>query len=102
MEQYENQLDFVIDTIPLNHDLDPYLKMLKLDGTLCVGGSFYRMNPDFNIIIRKGKVIRGSNINNLSGTKEFLDSCSKNNILADIETITFKQLNDTRKKFIGK
>jgi D-arabinose 1-dehydrogenase-like Zn-dependent alcohol dehydrogenase len=28
--------DFIIDTVPVKHDLDPYLPLLDVGGTLCL------------------------------------------------------------------
>lgn len=105
LSKIEGTLDYIIDTIPFKHDLDPYLDLLKIFGTHCVVGSFYSLNPDFNKVIRKGKVIRGSNINSLKGTTDFLSFCSvaKENgfdILPDIELITLDQINKTHDRLV--
>lgn len=96
----ENKLDYIIDTIPFKHDLDPYLKLLKIHGTICVVGAFFNMNPDFNEIIRRGKKIQGSNTAGTVVANIFLEFCSKHNILQDIELIKFDQLNDTHDKLV--
>jgi len=31
--------DFLLNTIPVNHDLTPYLELLKTNGTMCVVGA---------------------------------------------------------------
>ena len=33
-----NSFDLIIDTVPVKHDLDPYLPLLDVDGTLCLVG----------------------------------------------------------------
>lgn len=96
----EGKLDYIIDTIPFKHDLDPYIKLLKTHGTLCVVGSFFCLDPDFNEIIRKGKKIQGSNTAGTRIIKEFLEFCSQSDVLPDIEIITFDKLNATRDKLV--
>ena len=36
MKKYANQLDFIIDTVAAAHNLDPFLSLLKRDGTMCL------------------------------------------------------------------
>jgi alcohol dehydrogenase (NADP+) len=100
LDKMEGTLDYIIDTIPFKHDLDPYLHLLKVFGTQCVVGSFYSLNPDFNLIIRKGKKIIGSNISSRPETTEFLKFCAENNIVADIELIDFDGINKTHDKLL--
>ena len=94
----KGKLDYIIDTIPFKHDLDDYLELLRPKGTLCVVGALYSLNPDFNTVIRTGKIIRGSNISGTIGTEEFLQFCSQNLILADIEKVHLGEINNTRNK----
>ncbi len=101
----EGKLDYIIDTIPFKHDLDPYLKMLKTYGTICVVGAFFSMNPDFNTIIRQGKKISGSNTAGSRITQEYLDFTSQmtslgKDVLPDVEMIKFNQLNETRDRLV--
>ena len=39
MENQLGQFDFILNTIPVNHRIDPYLDLLKVDGTMCVVGA---------------------------------------------------------------
>jgi Zn-dependent alcohol dehydrogenases len=96
LEKMEGTLDFIIDTIPFAHEIDDYLKLLKLFGTHCVVGAFFSQNVDFNTVIRKGKIIRASNIGSIRETTDFLNFCSRNNFYPEIELIQFDKLNETR------
>lgn len=102
LEKNANSMDYIIDTIPFKHDLDPYIKLLKTFGCLCVVGSFYSLNPDFSEIIRNGKKIMGSNTAGTLVTKQYLKwtSETKMDVLPQIELITFNELNDTHVKLV--
>lgn len=94
------QQKHIINMIDWKHELDPYLKLIKTYGKICVVGSFFSLDPDFNEIIRKGKIIQGWNT---AGTKignQLLQFCAHHNILPEIQEITFDQLNDTRDKLV--
>lgn len=38
MQQAADSLDYIIDTVPVNHPLEPYLSLLKVDGKLILMG----------------------------------------------------------------
>lgn len=38
MQEAADSLDYIIDTIPVNHPLEPYLSLLKIDGKLILMG----------------------------------------------------------------
>ena len=38
MQEAADSLDYIIDTVPANHPLEPYLSLLKLDGKLILTG----------------------------------------------------------------
>jgi D-arabinose 1-dehydrogenase-like Zn-dependent alcohol dehydrogenase len=95
----------ILKFIALKHDLDPYIRLIKTHKTVCVVGSFFCMNPDFNEVIRKGKKIEGSNTAGTLVGNEFLKFCSDQtaggkDVLPDIELITFHQLNGTRDRLV--
>jgi uncharacterized zinc-type alcohol dehydrogenase-like protein len=88
-------LDIIIDTVSAKHDVNEYLKLLNVDGTLVLVGLPVDQLPigAFNII--KGRrSFAGSNIGGIAETQEMIDFCAKNNITADIEMITVEQINE--------
>ena len=100
LDLMQNTLDGIIDTIPFKHDLDPYVKLIKIHKTVCVVGALFTLAPDFDWAIREGKQIRGWNIGSVDQTKECLDFCSVNNILPDIHVIKLNDLNGVRDKLV--
>jgi len=34
MEKHQNSFDFLLNTVPVRHDINPYLKLLKRDSTM--------------------------------------------------------------------
>ena len=39
MQKHASSFDFILDTVSADHDLNPYLETLKLDGTMTLVGA---------------------------------------------------------------
>ena len=74
MKKNTNKLDFIINTIPDEHDINPYIDLLKRDGTIVmVGGGSVQPGFDSNKIIFGRKNVTGSLISGIRETQELLD-----------------------------
>ncbi|MBG6111348.1 putative zinc-type alcohol dehydrogenase-like protein [Flavobacterium sp. CG_9.10] len=94
MKKHQNSFDFILNTIPVGHEMDPYLGLLKIDATMVLVGAVEPLKPFHggNIIMgRKG--IAGSLIGGIKETQEMLDFCGKHNITSDIELINIQNIN---------
>jgi uncharacterized zinc-type alcohol dehydrogenase-like protein len=87
--------DFILDTIPVGHDLHPYLGLLKREGTMIIVGAVEPL-PSIHggALIMGDKTIGGSLIGGIPGTQEMLDFCAAKNVLPDIEIIPIQQINE--------
>lgn len=87
--------DIIIDTVSAKHDVNQYLGMLKVDGSLVLVG----LPPEalevgaFNVVMGR-KSFSGSNIGGIAETQEMLDFCFENNIVADSEIINIQDVNE--------
>lgn len=100
LKEYEATFDLIIDTIPFNHDITPYLLLVKPNHTLWIVGSFFTMAVDFDNVNRKGRIIRGSSTAGINDTQECINFCVQNNIYPDIELIDIKDINETHRKLL--
>lgn len=95
MEKAQNSFDFLLNTIPVGHDVDPYTQLLKRDATMVIVGSPEPLKKlDGGPLIFKRRRIAGSLIGGIAETQEMLDFCSKHNIVCDIEKININQINE--------
>lgn len=101
LNKFHDTFDCIIDTIPFKHDLDPYVKLLRPLGTLCITGAFYCLSPDFNIVNRKGRTIRGFSTGGIADTQELINLCAENNILPEINLININDINKTHNPIIN-
>ena len=95
MSTWKGQFDFLLDTIPVPHDFNPYLELLKRDATMCIVGEIgptWELNT-FPLIFARRR-IAGSLIGGLAKTQEMLDFCGRHGIVSDIELIDMAYIND--------
>ncbi|QQS33971.1 MAG: NAD(P)-dependent alcohol dehydrogenase [Acidobacteriota bacterium] len=84
-----NSFNLIIDTVSANHDLNPYINMVGLNGVLVVVGM-----PELPAtihqasIIMGNKSIAGSLIGGITETQEMLDFCAEHGVVADVEVIS--------------
>ena len=82
-------LDVILSTIPSSHDLMPYLRLLKRDGSYVVLGAIEPLREPINGGLLAGNRISvtGSMIGGMPETQEVLDFCAEHGIAADIQVI---------------
>jgi uncharacterized zinc-type alcohol dehydrogenase-like protein len=87
--KYKDYFDIIISTIPVAHDPTPYLKMLRPgQSKLHVVGNMNEFpglkGMDF---VFYGRNITSSNVGGLCDTRQLLQFCSDNQIVANVVTI---------------
>jgi uncharacterized zinc-type alcohol dehydrogenase-like protein len=93
MNKHAGSFDFILDCVSAEHDINAYLNLLRLDGTLCLVGL-----PDKPVSISPFAAITnrrsfaGSMIGGMKQTQEMLDYCAEKNIVSDIELISYDRL----------
>lgn len=93
MRQHGGSFDFILDCVSANHDINAYLSLLKLDGTLTLVGAPEQPLPvvAFNLLMPR-RSFAGSGIGGIVETQEMLDFCAARGITSDIETIGIHQV----------
>lgn len=101
MKRHVNSLHFILDAVSAAHDINLYLQLLKVDGTLALVGAPENPLPvaAFSLIPQR-KSFAGSTIGGIAETQEMLDFCSKHNITADIEMINIQQINEAYERLL--
>ena len=102
MAAVARQFDFILDTVPSPHDLNPYLATLKLDGVLCLVGLLEPIEPPVQaaMVILGRRSISGSAIGGIAETQEMLDFCAEHGIVSDIEVIDIKDINHAYERML--
>ena len=95
MDLHKNSFDFLLNTIPVGHDVDPYLNLLKRDKTMVMVGAIEPLtNLNSGILVRKRRNITGSLIGGIRETQEMLDFCGEHNVLPEVEMINIQNINE--------
>ena len=94
MKAARNSLDLIIDTVPVKHDVTPYMPLLDIDGTLAIVGQVGPMEEFMTPPAIMGRRrIAGSLIGGIAETQEMLDFCGRMNILPEVEMIKMDEIN---------
>ncbi|WP_323846589.1 zinc-binding dehydrogenase [Microbulbifer magnicolonia] len=95
MAQAQSSFDLIIDTIPVKHDLTPYLRLLDIGGALVMVGQVGAIDGlDSEPMVLGRRCIVGSAIGGIAETQELIDFCAKKKILPECEIIQIGEVND--------
>ena len=101
MQKAAGTLDFLLDTIAADHDVNAYLNVLKHDGTLCLVGAPQKpISVSAFTLLMGRRNLCGSNIGGIAETQEMLDFCGANNITADVEVIPMQKVNEAYDRLV--
>ena len=102
MAQHTNSFDFILNTVAAQHDLNPFLSLLRRDGTMTLVGVPEHEHPSPQVLnlIYKRRSLAGSLIGGIQETQEMLDFCGKHNITSDIELIDVKDINTAYERML--
>lgn len=95
MKAQRGRFDLILDTVPTQHDLNPYLSTLKLGGTHVLVGLLEPVEPPVSgaVLITGRKSLAGSLIGGIAETQEMLDFCTVQGISCDVEMIAMGEIN---------
>ncbi|WP_231410104.1 NAD(P)-dependent alcohol dehydrogenase [Ralstonia solanacearum] len=95
MARAASSFDVIIDTVPVRHDVSPYMPLLDVDGALVIVGQIGPIDeqPTRPLVFGRRR-LAGSLIGGIRETQEMLDFCAEHNILPDCEMIRMDQINE--------
>ena len=103
--KYKRAFDFILDTIPYQHDLDRFIPLLKWDATLCRVGVGKLTTPNqygqmTTVLTRTS--LAGSNTGGIRETQDMLEFCAAQKIKPQITKIPMGGVNDAWSKLVAK
>ncbi|MEM5329720.1 NAD(P)-dependent alcohol dehydrogenase [Paraburkholderia sp. JHI2823] len=102
MAKHANSFDLIVNTVAAQHDLNPFLALLRRDGTMTLVGAPEHDHPSpqvFNLIMKRRR-LAGSLIGGIAETQEMLDFCGKHGITSDIELIRMQDINNAYERML--
>ncbi|KMQ68778.1 hydroxyacid dehydrogenase [Chryseobacterium sp. FH2] len=95
MKAVFHSFDFILDTVSVNHDINPLIAVLRTNGVYINVGlpSKPWEISSFSVVVGN-KVITGSGHGGLHEAQQMLDFCAEHNIVSDIELIDIKDIDN--------
>lgn len=102
MKAVKGKFDLIIDTVPYDHDINPYISTLNISGTLVLVGYIGKMGDALFTppMIGGRRSVAGSVIGGIKETQEMLDFCGEKNILPEIEMINMQNINEAYERML--
>jgi uncharacterized zinc-type alcohol dehydrogenase-like protein len=94
MSAHKGSFDFILNTVAASHNLDAFISLLKLNGSMTLVGAPASPHPSPSVgnLIGKRRSIAGSLIGGIAETQEMLDFCAERGIVSDIEMIRMQEI----------
>jgi uncharacterized zinc-type alcohol dehydrogenase-like protein len=102
MASVQRKFDLIIDTVPYDHDVNPYVTTLTINGTLVLVGYIGKMDEALFTppMIMGRRSVAGSVIGGIAETQEMLDFCGEHNIVSEIELIKMQDINEAYERML--
>jgi uncharacterized zinc-type alcohol dehydrogenase-like protein len=102
MKAARYSFDLVINTVAVQIDLDRYMSLLALDGTMVmVGIPEEALSLRTFTLIAGRRSLTGSNIGGIKETQEMLNFCAEHGFGSDVEIIDIKDVNTAWERVIN-
>jgi alcohol dehydrogenase (NADP+) len=101
MKKHAGSLDFILDAVSANHDINAYMNLLRRDGNITlVGAPEKPLAVSAFSLIRGRRSLSGSPIGGIAETQEMLDFCGKHNITSQVEVIPIQKVNEAYERLL--
>ena len=99
--ELRNTFDLIINTVSANLEIDQYLNLLTLDGTMVyVGAPAEPIPVRAFTLFNNRRSFAGSTIGSIRETQEMLDFCAEHDIAPEIELIDAAQINEAYERVL--
>ncbi|MHA7208481.1 NAD(P)-dependent alcohol dehydrogenase [Arthrobacter sp. MDT1-65] len=101
-KQLASSFDLIINTVSAKIDLDAYLSLLRLDGTMVnVGAPADALPLHVFTLFNQRRSFAGSGIGGIRETQEMLDFCAEHGIAPEIEVIAADAINEAYERVLS-
>ena len=101
-EQLAGRFDLIVNTVSAGIDLNAYLGLLAIDGTLVnVGAPAEPLSLNVMSLIGGRRNFAGSMIGGIALTQEMLDFCATHNIGSEVEVIPADRINQAYERVLA-
>lgn len=94
-DELKGRFDLIINTVSVNLDLDRYLSLLGIDGTLVeLGAPSNPLQVQAFSVLTYRRSLSGSMVGGIQLTQDMLDFCAEHDIRPEIEKISADRINE--------
>ncbi|WP_308440604.1 NAD(P)-dependent alcohol dehydrogenase [Actinocatenispora comari] len=98
----KNRFDLIVNTVSAPLDMDDYLRLLRLNGTLVIVGAPPEELPVHAFALSgQRRSFAGSGIGGIPETQEMLDFCAEHGIAPETELISADYINEAYERVLG-
>jgi uncharacterized zinc-type alcohol dehydrogenase-like protein len=101
MKAAASRFEFILNTIPVAHDITKYLGLLGRSGRMVLVGAIEPI-PGFHTsnLLMMNRAVGGSAIGGMPETQEMLNFCAEKDIYPECETIRLDQVNEAYERLL--
>jgi alcohol dehydrogenase (NADP+) len=97
----KDRFDFIVSTISAQYEVNPFLELLKVDGTMVlIGVPPKALGFEAHNLILRRRQLAGSVIGGIPETQEMLDFYAAKKVLADVEVIPMTKVNEAYERML--
>ncbi|MFI0773413.1 NAD(P)-dependent alcohol dehydrogenase [Streptomyces sp. NPDC021212] len=101
-EQLAGAFDLIVNTVSATLDLDAYLGLLAVNGTLVnVGAPAEPLSLNVFSLLLRGRTLAGSLIGGIRETQEMLDFCAEHGVCSEVEVIPADKINEAYERVLA-
>ncbi|MGN6088311.1 MAG: NAD(P)-dependent alcohol dehydrogenase [Actinomycetales bacterium] len=101
-EQLAGRFDLIIHTVSASVDINAYLGLLAVNGTLVnVGAPPAPMSVNVGVLVGGRRSFAGSMIGGIAQTQEMLDFCAEHGIASEVEVIPADYVNEAYERVLA-
>ena len=102
MARHARSFDFLLNTIPVSHDVNPYLVLLRRDRTMVLVGVLTALEPPVQgaSLVLGRRNLTGSGIGGMAETQEMIDFCAQHGIVSDVELVPIQAVNAAYERLV--
>ncbi|MER5182516.1 NAD(P)-dependent alcohol dehydrogenase [Streptomyces sp. NPDC002896] len=93
-EQLAGTFDLIVNTVSAELDVDAYLNLLTVNGTLAIVGATPKFSLNRSSLVRNQRAFAGSQIGGIRTTQEMLDFCAAHGVGAEVEITPAGKINE--------
>lgn len=102
LQAVQEKFDIILSTVSSDYALEPFVRALKIDGSLIVVGlSGQKNHLDLAALVNKRRSLAGSLFGGLQETQEMLDFCGQHNLTANVEVVSMENINQVWLNMLG-